>query len=190
MAWRVEILRSADLVVFASDFEAFPAGVLFSLLVKLRPGSFEMHRPPMMHPGSPDGPLFGVGFADGRKAMLGVRVPPPPDGEPDGPLLWPRGGGGGGDEWRMGLWLWPLPPPGPLGLVAAWPAKAVAERAVIVDGAEIVGAASRAEKLWDVPDDEPRPGGWFARSSSATFTSGTARKAEPPAGAREDTESG
>lgn len=176
LAWRVELLRSGDLVMFATDFEAFATGVHFTLAARLRPGGHETHPPPMIHPGSPDGPLFGVGLADGRKAMLGVRVPPPPDGEPDGPVLWPRGGSGGGDEWRMGVWLWPLPPSGPVTLVAAWPAKGVAERAVTIDGAEVARAAERAEKLWDMPEEEPGPGGWFARTSrTSSFGSGTVR---------------
>ena len=181
LAWRVEMLRSPDLVIVATDFEVFATGVQFAVVTRLRPGSFEDHRrPPMMHPGTPDGPLFGVGFADGRKAKLGVHMPMP-DGEPEGPVLWPRGGGGGVDDWRLGAWLWPLPPQGPLTLVAAWPAKGVAERSVALDGAEIADAAERAEKLWDVPDEEPRPGGWYSRSSStASYGFGTIRKVEAP----------
>ncbi len=53
------------------------------------------------------------------------------------------------------MWLWPLPPPGPLTFVCAWPAEGVEETHAQIDGAEILAASARAVELW--PDDRPLP---------------------------------
>lgn len=68
-------------------------------------------------------PRFGVQFADGSKATNTASAPGPPDfeNEPTGPVLQPRGGGGGGGSWRQTMWVWPLPPAGPLTFVLEWP---------------------------------------------------------------------
>jgi hypothetical protein len=97
--------------------------------------------------------MFGVGFADGRKAMLGRLFPPNLEEDPDGPVLMPRGGGAGGEEWRMGMWLWPLPPSGPLTVVTSWAERDQNERAVTIDAAELVEASEHAEQLWVVDEN-------------------------------------
>src|SRR5205085_12696732 len=90
--------------------------------------------------------------------------------EPEGPVLWPRGGGGGPDGWRMNAWLWPLPGSGDLTLVAAWPARDVEESAVTVHADELRDAAREAEKLWDVPPDATSfSGGWSASGGGVTM---------------------
>jgi hypothetical protein len=48
----------------------------------------------------------------------------------------------------MGFWLWPLPPPGPLTFVSAWPARTAEERSVVADGSEVVAAAAEARQVW------------------------------------------
>jgi hypothetical protein len=152
--WRLVLLRSPDAYCILTNFEAFESGVAFTLLLRLRPGVEEFGprpgRPPMLMggPDSTDSPLLGVGLADGTKAVLG-RPRPRPDEDPAGPLLIPRGGGGGGDEWRSSVWLWPLPPPGPIRLVMSWPKLRLAENSVAVDANELIAAAAQAEKLWD-----------------------------------------
>jgi hypothetical protein len=58
----------------------------------------------------------------------------------------------------MVIWLWPLPPEGPLNLVTAWPRGGLEETTITVDAAELVSAANNAEELWP---DEPRSDGWW-----------------------------
>jgi hypothetical protein len=68
------------------------------------------------------GPRFGLQFADGRKVF--VQRPSdhnPLHVEPDHPTLRPLSGSGGEHVSRADMWLWPLPPAGPLTFVCAWP---------------------------------------------------------------------
>jgi hypothetical protein len=51
---------------------------------------------------------------------------------------------GGSRSWDYELWVRPLPPSGPLGLLCQWPAKGIPETRVDLDGAAILQAASRA----------------------------------------------
>ncbi|WP_345482846.1 hypothetical protein, partial [Actinopolymorpha pittospori] len=66
---------------------------------------------------------FGIQFADGRRCTnLTVGGPRMRDTEPHDPTLqmMTTGGGRRFADWR--LWVWPLPPPGPLTFVCQWPA--------------------------------------------------------------------
>jgi len=60
------------------------------------------------------------------------------------------GGTGGGESSTMhdGLWLWPLPPEGPLELVLQWPAFGIGESRVIVDGGQLRALAASVKPLW------------------------------------------
>ena len=101
------------------------------------------------------GPRFGVMFADGRKVALGTPESfPRGNKEPDHPVLIGQGGSSGGSVWRMGYWLWPLPPPGPLTWVASWDERGIPETSVEVDASVLAEAAREAEKLWDEPDGD------------------------------------
>ena len=178
LGWQLVLLRSESIYCAASGFEVFPTGVHFVLSVRVRPD----HVDPSRHAGVPlgfrsvEGPRFGVGFNDGRKAMLGLPLPGHHE-DPDGPVLWPRGGGGSPEEWRTQVWMWPLPPPEPLDFVAAWPAEEIPETVVTVDGAEIAEAASRAELLWEIPPDAPHGTQWSAAAS--TYAEGRVFRRSP-----------
>jgi hypothetical protein len=68
-----------------------------------------------------------------------------------------QGGGGGGSgafEWHD--WLWPLPPPGPLVFVCAWPALALPETRTELDA------------MFSHPD-------WLARAARAHIVKGPMR---------------
>jgi hypothetical protein len=94
---------------------------------------------------------FGVQLADGSKAVY-EEATPFGDQEPAGPVLASAGGGGGGRSWNFAVWLWPLPPPGPLAFVVQWPAKGIPETWQQADAGSIREAAERAEVLW--PDGQ------------------------------------
>jgi hypothetical protein len=159
--WHIVVMRNAKVYAVLTDVQAFPTGVLFALKAWVRPGAFGRDHgppePPLIMSMGTDGLLFGVAFADGRKTALHQPFPSP-GVEPDGPVLTPFGGGGGGAQEQMVIWLWPLPPEGPLNLVTAWPRGGLEETTITVDAAELVSAANNAEELWP---DEPRSDGWW-----------------------------
>jgi hypothetical protein len=95
---------------------------------------------------------YGVVLGDGQKLIL--DLPPGLYGvTPEKhSLTLTRGNGGGSEDFYTfedGMWLWPLPPEGPLEVVAQWPAFGVPESHVVLDSAPLRGLASRARKVWD-----------------------------------------
>jgi hypothetical protein len=144
------IVNNGDLAMAVGGATAFPTGVAMSFLVFTRAPILD---DPFIHR---DEPRFGVGFADGRKATT-LQWPSwrPGEDPPAEPVLARRSGGGGGLNFRYGLWLWPLPPEGPLELVVAWPAKGIEEARATIDAGPIRAAAARAVELW--PDERPLP---------------------------------
>lgn len=100
---------------------------------------------------------FGVVLADGTRIVDSDAWTPDRDPfeRPDGPVLRANGGGGGGGEHEYamsdGLWLWPLPPEGPLELVVQWADAGIGETRTTLDGTAIVALARAAEPLW--PED-------------------------------------
>jgi hypothetical protein len=148
--WHVVLFKTANLHCSLSGGEAYPTGASFSLILRSQPdpddaGPFDRILSFVL--GGAEGPRLGIGFADGRKAVMG-GLPRSEEG-PEGPVLMPGGGGGGGDTLHTSLWLSPLPPPGPLDVVVSWETQNIAEQKFEFDGAELVAAAERAEKLWD-----------------------------------------
>ena len=66
-------------------------------------------------------------------------------------LIDQAGGGGGGDTRYSGsshLWLWPLPPPGPIELVAEWRARDIPESRLVLDGSALLNAVDGVRSLW------------------------------------------
>ena len=144
------ITRSGRVGVAVRHVVAFPAGVEVEVEARSR--------------GTAPGPddvtgladlRFGVVLADGRVAAqddeAGLRGGA-------GPMLKVTGfegssGGPGGDEHvRMSVWLWPLPPPGPVTVTCSWPGGGLQEASIVLDGDAIRAAASQAQPFWATPD--------------------------------------
>lgn len=157
------LVRTPDWAVWIGAASATPAGIAFTVTVLGRTGTVDPHAMhPRMDGGAAAAPRFGVGFADGRKAVAGDhRRMPTGDAEHEIALA-PRGGSGGGRRWTQTYWLWPLPPSGPLTFAFAWSAEGIEETTAEVDGGPLRAAAAQAVELW--PDDRPLPprdgGGW------------------------------
>ncbi len=155
------LARSEDAAIAVPAVQAYPTGLGLVLVarVRQRPGG---HRSPQYSqltydPTSDEFVRLGVQFSDGRKATNLRRPRPPGAGEPpSGPLLTPLGGSGREGAWDASYWLWPLPPPGRLLIVAEWPAHQLSETSAEVDADPILEAAALAMTLW--PEDDS-PGG-------------------------------
>jgi hypothetical protein len=56
--------------------------------------------------------------------------------------------------WEVDVWMWGLPPPGPLVFASEWPARGISETRVEIDAGLVLEAAGRAVPIW--PDQPPR----------------------------------
>jgi hypothetical protein len=150
------LARTDDAAVAITGATAFPTGVSFDLAIRLREprAHADFLSPVLLRALGGDVEelfRFGVQLADGSKAVY-EEATPFGDQEPAGPVLASAGGGGGGRSWNFAVWLWPLPPPGPLTFVVQWPAKGIPETRQEADAGSIREAAERAEVLW--PDGQ------------------------------------
>ena len=149
----VPIARSGSLVVVARQVLAFPAGVEVGVEAHARGPRAATARVPADLPGHP--PLqFHVRFADGREAAQ--------DDETGlhsgrGPMLMVTGfqdSSGGLDDpedIRLTLWIWPLPPPGPVTVTCSWPSRGLHDARLVLDGDVIQSAAGQAQPFWPEP---------------------------------------
>jgi hypothetical protein len=96
---------------------------------------------------------FGVGFADGRKATnLDHRRDLDEGPAPDPPTLWIiRWEGYDRLAWEVDVWVYGLPPTGPLAFVVEWPARGIRESRVEIDAGLVLEAARRAVPIWPDP---------------------------------------
>ena len=111
---------------------------------------------PMGGPSHPSGRLrFGLVLGDGEK-VLGDGSPffggHDPMSAPTGHSLSRRNGGASGSSHSYmsteRLWLWPLPPEGPIEFVMQWPALGIDERRVVLDGSAMRTLAARVQRFW------------------------------------------
>jgi hypothetical protein len=96
---------------------------------------------------------FGVGFGDGRKATNLTQRWDLEDGPPPVPptLRLVRWEGYDLLSQEVDLWVWGLPPPGPLAFVCEWPARHIPETQAEIDASLVVEAVARAVAIW--PDE-------------------------------------
>jgi hypothetical protein len=160
------IVSHHDLAAWISTALVYPTGLVFELVLlrRDRPPARALHRPWFMSLGDPDGPQFGIGFADGRKAT--ADRPSGHHGRPN-IVLSSQGGSASDRRWIGRLWLWPLPPLGRLTFAFAWAEQGVQEATVDIDAAPLAEAAARARALWpddrpSAPEPPPAGGGWTA----------------------------
>lgn len=180
--FQVLLARTEQVAVVAEHFVAYPSGLSFSLTILSRDVV-----PPEMRLGWPRVEMvrLGVQFSDGRKATnvgaaAGFGCPKDEQGIPTVPVLLARGGSGHDRRWELEHWLWPLPPPGPLGLVIEWPMVGIAETRHQVDAAPILEAAGRAVTLWDSARAHPRPTAAGARSTLLTMRTAASKPGRDP----------
>ncbi|WP_159039640.1 hypothetical protein [Streptomyces sp. TP-A0356] len=149
----VLIGRSDGFVVAVRQVLAYPVGVEIEVEAHTR-GSSPGGMPPVaVGPWYPQ-PCFRVRFADGREAAqddeTGLR-----GGR--GPMLvvskseYGSSGPDDREDMRLTLWIWPLPPPGPLTVTCAWPQRGFQDASLVLDADAIQAAAGQAQPFWPEP---------------------------------------
>jgi hypothetical protein len=148
-----------ETAIAVGSIRAYPNGFEFTAHVRLRrepetgplfADPFELQRPGRNVPA--DALRLGIMYADGRRVAT-TGGPTLPVDDPEYLILQPDGGGGDDLSYDQDFWVHPLPPPGPVTLVASWPGQGITEARAELDGAAIGQAAQRAVFLWrDGPD--------------------------------------
>jgi hypothetical protein len=186
----VVLIRAEQVAVAVGSVRAYPNGFEFTVHIRLRredesswPGHsdpFERHRPRRGTQWNDDQLRLGILYADGRRAATTGPLYRPPDDADDGRLVLQQGGGGGsscGQDWDF--WVHPLPPDGPVTLVASWVQHGIAESRAELDGAAIRAAAERAVTLWpEEPESEPG-GAWRSHTITGGKPDDLGTRAEP-----------
>jgi hypothetical protein len=181
IAFRAVVGRTDDFVVAIIGADAYRTGIAISIAIRLRHSdrsefglAHELFG--RRHRGASGGELLvGVAYPDGRTATnVSAPFADPPTGL-DHPTLTQGGGGGGGRSFSADYWLSPLPPPGDLTIVVAWPAHGIDETHTLMPADVIAHALAHNVELWpweppadhdDAPTREPPAlpeGGWFAQ---------------------------
>lgn len=165
--------ETADFGVYLSGVRVFRAGLEFRITALARhPGAGRGLGGALFgHGEQEDRLLLGVEYADGR---IGSNLGPfNPELDPTAPMLMPGGGAGGDRSADASCYLSPLPPPGTLRIITAWPRRGIAETVTEIPADTLIDAATRVRVLWNLGPDEPPappqpprvpPGGWFDRS--------------------------
>ncbi|MEH0108497.1 hypothetical protein V6N00_02050 [Tersicoccus sp. MR15.9] len=142
--------------------EVFSDGVILRIERRLRRltmprQTWSRHREVFLGHDAEDAPgrlRYGLVLDDGRNVFDSGPAAGSADPflTPSSSVLTRQGGGGSGDDRSFSttdrLWLWPLPPAGPLDLVFQWPDLGLDESHTALDGSAIVALSSRAVALW------------------------------------------
>jgi hypothetical protein len=138
------VARTATHAVLIDGLLVYPTGFDFDLAVRRRPGHPRQHHDRGHRWG--DDLHLEVRFADGRRADNHPRRWPHPTGDrlPDPPLLYQSTSGPDGGH----VWLWGLPPPGPLTFACHWPTEQIPPSEAVLDAGLVLAAAARAQTLW------------------------------------------
>ena len=146
--WRIVLVRSRDAYAAVQDFEAFPSGALFELVLRVQDWDPDPSTRTHTVLRDPTSFRLGVRFSDGRAGASERFADRPREMRPEEVLLFPRAGSGHPHEYRQAFWLWPLPSAGLMRWISAWPEMDIGEQSVDVDASELVAAAESAERLW------------------------------------------
>jgi hypothetical protein len=180
------LAKTDDLVVAVVGVDAHSTGMSIKIAVRLRRSDPSLHGlDPLPYGPGGGGPfLVGVAYPDGRTASnVSSQRLPDPFTPGDAPSLVGRGGGGGGRTFEMDYWLTPMPPPGDLTIIVAWPTRDIPESRTVIPGDAIAQGVSANVELWpwqppehDEPPPPPKPvlpeGGWFAQQAGDDPTDG------------------
>jgi hypothetical protein len=178
------LIRTDNAAVAIGSVRSYPNGFEFTVHARLRredetrghfdADPFQFHRHGKI--GHEQVLRLGVLFANGRRAATTGGMPSRPR-EPGGLILYQDGGGGNTLSYDTNFWVHPLPPDGPVTLVASWLAQGVAEARAELDGTAIREAAERAITLW--PEEPGSAPGASWTTSTITATSPDQQDTDP-----------
>ncbi|WP_405180974.1 hypothetical protein OG225_07230 [Nocardia sp. NBC_01377] len=167
------LLRTDDIAVAIAGARAYRHGVELHFQLHVRPGArcTALGAFAGYPGGTKDQFLIGLEFADGRTV---TNWPGDPT-DPDTPTLMASASGGSTLLATANYYLTPLPPPGRLSVIGAWPARQIAEHRIELDTDAIRQGAATSTVLWPQQPDTPstplptippaiEPDGWFART--------------------------
>jgi hypothetical protein len=172
VAFNAVLALTNDLAVFVSGLRVFSNGVELAIEVRARKllGDTRHGLSEAVHGVGRPGPLVGVEFSDGRRGSNVERDLT--TGPRDAPTFWPGGGQGGQRTANLSLFLSPLPPPGDLRFVFAWPGQGIQETFTPLPTDRILDAARQVRQLWPWEPEEQEElepiypdlpeGSWFA----------------------------
>jgi hypothetical protein len=146
--------RTEEAAVNFENIKVYPNGFTVNVAILFNPHTAQ-DRVGMLHMrgGLHRMPRLGIRFSDGRSAGQSVTnmmaMGKDEQGLPTGIVLRQTGSSGGSNGWHFGVWVYPLPPDGPVEVFIGLPAAGLDEASVTVDGAAIREAASRAKVLWE-----------------------------------------
>jgi hypothetical protein len=146
-----------DAVVALQSLSVYPNGFVINFFSLANP--YRSNQPHGMSfiggIGGPDilqrFPRVGVRFADGRtggREVAPSELEKDADGIPTRPIVQLAGGGGGSHGYAYSVWVFPLPPDGPLDVFVSVPALDIEESQVTIDGATVRAAAANAHPIW------------------------------------------
>ena len=75
-------------------------------------------------------------------------MPKDAQGFPTEPIVHMTGGGGGSHGYHFGVWVYPLPPDGPLEIYVSLPALEESDKQVVLDGGAVRAASEKAQVIW------------------------------------------
>jgi hypothetical protein len=151
--WNFTVGYSTDALLVIREAEVYPEGILCSFHARLRSDAFEHKDAPNSRPKYPGlaingGLRLSAQMADGRRTSALGRASRDDDGAPSEPVLRMQGGSGSLLEYKIRMWLWPLPPPGLLTWSVAWPQCGVQETDTVIEISDINVIASQAHPIW------------------------------------------
>jgi hypothetical protein len=150
LPWSVPLGRSERTIVALRNIEVWPEAMTLRVSVYALDNLLEDARNGLVgHSRVPDrrSLLIGVLFADGSRAGSDTISMPSPT-RPDHPVLRADSGGGSQFHFQHTVFIWPLPPAGPMHLVVQWLDREIAESRTELDGTAIRAAATEAREVW------------------------------------------
>jgi hypothetical protein len=147
--------RSDRVIVAARQVLAFPAGVEVEIEAHARQPS--ARSAPVVGPHEFPRRVdlqFWLRFSDGGEAAqddeAGIRGGRGPTLMVSGSQS-SHGGPDNHEDARLTLWVWPLPPPGPVTLTCTWQTYGLGDARLVLDGDALRSAASQAQPFWTGP---------------------------------------
>jgi hypothetical protein len=150
LPWAQPLGRSDRTIIALRAIEVWPEALTLRVTVYSRDSLLDDPAEGLIdHRRKPDynALLIGVLYADGSRASS-ETISVPSASEPESPVLRAQPAGGTHFAVEHEVFLWPLPPAGPLKLVVQWRDRDIPETRTTLDGGTIRAAAKDAAELW------------------------------------------